>query len=145
MNTQAVTAKCATFDLDDVPPVSVDALNVAFDHLLQSGHGLAFLKGLDEAAFGRVDDVLWQAFAHDDVTRIATSLRLRALVGAFGSRRLQDLLLHKGFSMIQRALLQASELRLNIRYGFNLQRLVLALGTEPAIEQPMPELMPIAA
>ncbi|MGQ0456453.1 MAG: hypothetical protein ACT4OU_05270 [Hyphomicrobium sp.] len=117
-----------SFDAADVPHVAPDALNVAFCHLISQGRGLALLHGLAENQIREVEDALWRAFPHDAETRLAAALRFRALIEAFGARRLKDLLLHNGFKTIQTAVSVASTERLNARFGFRRQAFVMALS-----------------
>jgi hypothetical protein len=124
------------FDASDVPAVDPAALNIAFRHLILEGRGLALLKGLTEEEIRGVETVIWAAFPNEAQTRLATALRFRALLGAFGARRLKEAVLLNGFKAIQIAVSEAARQRLNAHYGFRQQHFVMALSgnaTRPAV------------
>jgi hypothetical protein len=101
--------------------------------LIANGQGLALLKGLNERELRKLEDSLWSDFKSDADIRVAVALRFRALVDVFAARRLKDMLLERGFKVIAAAIAAASEQRLNTRFGFNAQRLLLAIdaATDP--------------
>lgn len=115
------------FKLSDVPAVDAAELGAAMRLLIENGQGLALLKGLSEHEFRDLEDELWMNFEGSDEARVAVALRLRALIGVFGSRRLKSLLLERGFRLVAAAVREAARLPLNTRFGFNSQKLLLAL------------------
>lgn len=137
----------ANFDRADVPAVDPAALNLAFRHLISEGRGLALLNGLTEDEIRSVETVIWTAFPDEPETRLATALRFRALLDAFGARRLRELLLANGFKSIQAAVAEAAKQRLNARFGFRQQHFVMALVrlTAPIAHTREQDDLPIAA
>ena len=115
------------FKLSDVPAVDAAELGAAMRMLIEKGQGLALLKGLSEGEFRDLEDELWTQFEGSNEARVAVALRLRALIGVFGSRRLKSLLLERGFRLIAAAVREAARLPLNTRFGFNGQKLLMAL------------------
>jgi hypothetical protein len=122
------------FDATDVPRVAPRDLNRPMQILIANGHGLALLKGLSRSEFRQLECVLWNEFDDDPGTRLAVALRFRALVDVFATQRLKDLLLERGFKVITAAIAETSTLRLNTRFGFYPQKLLLAIdaATDPA-------------
>ncbi len=118
----------AQFDAADVPRVSPEALKVAFRCLIENGRGLALLNGLEEGQIRDVEDALWSTFPNEPETRLAAALRFRALLSAFGAKRLKDLILLTGFRSIEAAVEEAAKQRLNARFGFRQQHFVAALS-----------------
>jgi len=115
------------FKLSDVPAVDATELGAAMRMLIEKGQGLALLKGLSEGEFRDLEDEFWTHFEGSNEARVAVALRLRALIGVFGSRRLKSLLLERGFRLIAAAVREAARLPLNTRFGFNGQKLLMAL------------------
>jgi len=118
------------FDIADVPTVSGEELYQPMRWLIENGQGLALLKGLDEGDIRALEEDLWRRFDGTAEARLAVALRMRALLGVFGARRLKDLLLSRGFKVVRAAVACAAAERLNPRFGFSAQRFVMAL--EPA-------------
>lgn len=142
-----MTITTATFDTADVPEVSADALNIAFKHLISNGRGLALFNGLAEHEIRGVEAALWAAYPDQAETRLAAALRFRALLDAFGAKRLKELLLQNGFKSIQSAVEEAAKQRLNARFGFRRQHFVMALAGVAAPVEPARDLveLPLAA
>lgn len=115
------------FDTADVPRVAPRDLNRPMQILIANGHGLALLKGVSESELRQLERILWNEFGNDPRTRLAVALRFRALVDVFAARRLKDVLLERGFKVVTAAIAEASTLRLNTRFGFNPQKLLLAI------------------
>lgn len=126
-----------TLDLSDVPPVAVDDLKQAMTFLVQAGNGRCLIKGLRPEAKRDLEQDLWQRFDGDAQRRLATLVRLENLIAVFASRRLQQLLLLRGFALISPALAIAATMRLNASWGFNPQRVLTALQGTPAIHRPV--------
>jgi hypothetical protein len=126
------------FDATDVPPVAPRDLNRPMQILIANGHGLALLKGLSKSELRQLECVLWNEFDDDPGTRLAVALRFRALVEVFAARRFKNLLLERGFKAITAAIAETSTLRLNTRFGFNPQKLLLAIdAATEATHQPI--------
>ncbi|MFN0217966.1 MAG: hypothetical protein ACKVP4_04015 [Hyphomicrobium sp.] len=130
------TLAAAPFNTADVPGVAPEALSLAFRHLIAEGRGLALLTGLSEAHIRDVENVIWQVFPEECDTRLAVALRFRALLSAFTTRRLKNLLLHTGFKSIEAAVTEAATQRLNARYGFRQQGFVTALSSLAKVRIP---------
>lgn len=117
----------AAADLSDIPAVTAEELSVPMQYLVQTGRGLAMLRGIGEADLREVETMIW---SHEDIAaerRMAVAVRFRSLIAAFAARRLQQLLLDRGFPLIAPAIAAAASLRLNQKWGFNPQRLLAAL------------------
>jgi hypothetical protein len=122
----------ARLDPTDVPQVSAADLYRPMQMLIARGQGLALLKGLSERELRQLEDSLWNEFQGNATVRLAVALRMRALVDVFAARRLKDMLLARGFKVIQAAVAAASRQRLNTRFGFNAHNLLLAIDTATA-------------
>jgi hypothetical protein len=124
----------SNLNLADVPQIAASDLDRAMQLLIARGQGLALLKGLTEQEIRKLEDDIWLEFDGDAEVRLAVALRFRALLAVFTARRLKDLLLERGFKVIAAAIVEAARQRLNTRFGFNAQRLLLAVdaATSPA-------------
>ena len=128
----------AKFNLADVPTVDAAELGIPMRLLIEKGQGLALLKGLSEREIRDVEDDIWTGFEGSEEARLAVAVRFRALLGVFASRRLKALLLDRGFRLVAAAIREASRQPLNTRFGFNPQKLLMALETataRPAAEE----------
>lgn len=127
-----------TFNLDiaDVPAVDARQLGQTIQMLIAKGQGLALLKGLSEKEIRSLEADLWGSFEGSSEARLAVALRFRALLQVFAARRLKDLLLNRGFRAISAAIEEAASQRLNVRFGLNVQKLVVALETATATVRP---------
>jgi hypothetical protein len=103
--------------------------------LIAKGQALALLKGLSESEIRELENDIWSEFDGSAEIRLAVALRFRALVDAFATRRLKDILLARGFKVIAAAIADASRQRLNVRFGFSAQKLLLAIdgATDPVL------------
>ncbi len=122
-------------NLADVPAVSASDLGFVLQMLIESGQGLALLRGLAEDEIREIEDRIWSKFHGSDQTRLAVALRFRALLDVFSSRRLKALFLERGFRLLGAVAQEAAKRPLNIRFGFNPQRLLLALDARTARTQ----------
>jgi hypothetical protein len=127
-------------DPTDIPQVAASDLNRPMQMLIEKGQGLALLTGLSEHDLRELETSLWSDFQTDPDIRVAIALRLRALVDVFATRRLKDVLLARGFKVIPAAIAAASQERLNTHFGFNAQRLLLAIDAATA---PKPQPQPV--
>jgi len=114
-------------NLADVPKVAAAELALPMRLLVEKGQGLALLKGLTEREIRDLEIDIWKEFDGSDEARLAMTLRFRALLATFDSRRLKALFLDRGFKLIAAAVKEAAEQPLNHRFGFNAQKLLLAL------------------
>jgi hypothetical protein len=115
------------FNLADVPVVDASDLGFVLQHLVDSGQGLALLRGLQETEIRDIEDRLWTEFQGANDARLATALRFRALLQVFASRRLKALFLERGFRLLLAVAHEAATRPLNVRFGFNSQRMLGAL------------------
>lgn len=114
-----MTTTINTVNLSDVPLVNPPALALAMQYMIDTGRGLAMLRGLSKTELREVDQALWHKLADDPIQRLAVLMRFRCLVRAFGARRLADLLLNNGYNLIAPAVQVAARMRLNVDLGFN--------------------------
>lgn len=121
-------------DPTDVAQVATADLYRPMQILIARGQGLALLKGLTESEIRELENSIWAEFGNAPNVRLAVALRFRALIEAFAARRLKNVLLERGFKPITAAIEEASKQRLNTRFGFSTQRLLLAIdaGTSAA-------------
>lgn len=138
----------ATFDPSNVPAVDTSDFEFVMQHLIARGQGLALLKGLSEDEIRALEDQIWAEFDGSSHARLAIALRFRALLQVFASRRLKSLFLERGYRLLAAVTREAAARPLNTRFGFNAQRLLLALdGATSTAPVPArePALMPLAA
>ncbi|HML30388.1 MAG TPA: hypothetical protein PKE16_16450 [Hyphomicrobium sp.] len=119
-------------DLSNVPAVSASDLAFVIQIMVGRGQGLALLRGLHESEIRQIEDEIWKTFRGESVARLAVALRFRALVQVFAHRRLKALFLNRGFRLLAHAAHEAARQPLNVRFGFNAQRLLLALENRTA-------------
>ena len=108
-----------TVNLSDVPLVDPQAMALPMQFMIDTGRGLAMLRGISKDELREVDHALWQDLSDDPVQRIAVLMRFRCLIRVFGARRLADMLLQSGFNLIAPAIHVAARMRLNAEHGFN--------------------------
>ncbi len=116
-----------SFDLADVPPVTIAELTLPMRIAIAHGHGLALYKGLTEGEIRAIESDLWAQLSDQPDTRLAVALRFRALIDVFATRRLKQLFLMTGFKLIARAMAEAATQRINADFGFSAHKFVLAL------------------
>ena len=117
-----------TFDLSDVPAADAGDLAAAMRSLIENGRGLVLLNGASDADLDTARAAL-QSRHHAEPQRALTAfLRFRHLIDVFGARRLQQLLLGNGHSLMAPAIAVAATLRLNGHRGFNPQSFLMAIG-----------------
>jgi hypothetical protein len=106
-------------DASDVMPVGTHELMLPMQYMIDTGRGLAMLKGVTNADLRVVDGAIWDDLAGDPSRRVAVLLRFRALIQVFKARRLRELFLDRGFMLITPAVHVAARMRLNTQWGFN--------------------------
>jgi hypothetical protein len=116
-----------TFDLSDVPAADAADLAAAMRTLVENGRGLILLNGAGEADLDAARATLQQRYHGEPHRALTAFVRFRHLVEVFGARRLQQLLLDNGHSLIAPAIAVAAKLRLNAHRGFNPQSFLTAL------------------
>lgn len=126
------------FDLTDLPPVEPRHLMIAMQIAIEHGCGLSVLHGLDEATARSLEQAFWQRFSGETAEGVASLLRFRSLSGLFKSRRLEAMLLEQGFALLAPAVHLAAGMRLNVSWGFNPQRFLIALAAMTAQPTPAP-------
>jgi hypothetical protein len=114
-----MTTMLNTINLSDVPLANPAELARPMQYMVDTGRGLAMLRGISKAELAEVDHALWGELAADPVQRLAILTRFRCLIQVFGARRLADLLLHNGYNLIAPAVHVAARMRLNADRGFN--------------------------
>ncbi len=119
-------------NLADVPTVEASELDFVIELLIAGGQGLALLRGLTEDEVRAIENRIWTEFDGSSQARLAVALRFRALLDVFTSRRLKALFLERGFRLLAAVTREAATRPLNIRFGFNPQRLLLALDAATA-------------
>ena len=135
-----MTTALNTVNLSDVPLVNPADLARPMQYMIDTGRGLAMLRGISKAELREVDHALWNEL--DPAQRVAVLVRFRCLIRVFAARRLTDLLMHTGHNLIAPAVHVAARMRLNADYGFNavkferaLQDLLAQLGPAEAATQ----------
>lgn len=129
----------AAFDTTDLPTVPREALALAMNLLVADGRGLVVTRGATEEDRTRLEARFWAEFQGDTAEGVATLLRLWSMIDVFQSRRLRALLLDRGFMLIQKAVTEAARQRINIEWGFNPQRFLMALAAAPVPMRPAPQ------
>jgi hypothetical protein len=123
----AVTRDGGSIDLADVPAIDSAAMLTVLRHLIGTGQGLAFLKGLDEPELASVEAALWRIELPHGTTHLAVTLRFRALIAVFGATRLRRLFMSRGLKLMWAAAELGARERLNVRFGFRAQRFLASL------------------
>ncbi|KAB2920597.1 MAG: hypothetical protein F9K29_01805 [Hyphomicrobiaceae bacterium] len=117
----------AAVDFSDLPLVAPEKLAVPMRFLIDSGRGLALLRGLSHAELREIDHAVWLAFGDDPAGRLALVLRFRAFAEVFTCSRLRSLFLKRGLALLAPALKVAAGMRLNMERGFNPHKFAVAL------------------
>lgn len=112
-----MTTMLNTVNLSDVPLVNPAEVARPMQYMIDTGRGLAMLRGISQAEMREVDHALWDEL--DPAQRVAVLVRFRCLVKVFGARRLADLLMRNGYNLIAPAVHVAARMRLNADRGFN--------------------------
>ena len=114
-----MTTQITPLNLSDVALVDPRNLALAMQYMVETGRGLAMLRGITETELREIDRALWDKLGEDPLQRLAVLVRFRCLVKVFGARRLSDLLMHTGYRLIAPAVQVAARMRLNADLGFN--------------------------
>ena len=138
-----MTATETSFDTTDLPMVRRAALALAMHLLIEDERGLILLRGATAADRASLEAKFWDCFDGDTREGVATLVRLWSLIDVFQARRLQELLMARGFRLVQSAIKVAASSRLNLQWGFNPQRFVMALTREEAEVVVLPRSVPV--
>lgn len=122
-----MTTLLNTINLSDVPLVNPADLARPMQYMVDTGRGLAMLRGISKAELAEVDGALWNELAASPAQRLAILMRFLCLIEVFGARCLADLLMHNGYNLIAPAVHVAARMRLNADRGFNPARFERAL------------------
>ena len=141
----------SSLDETDVPSVPPAALARAMRFMIDSGRGLVLLRGLGAGDMRELESAVWHRLEGDIAERRAVLVRFQCLVEVFAARRLQALMLRRGFRLIAPAIQLAAETRLNAKWGFsphkfNLDLQALVLDVErPSASSAASEPLDLAA
>ena len=116
-----------TWDLSDVPAVAATDLAAAMRVLIDNERGLVLMRGLTDGDLSLVQSELQRQFQSEPQRALAVFVRLRTMVEVFSARRLQEMMLDRGYALLAPAIAIAASLRLNANRGFNPQRFMLSL------------------
>ncbi len=116
-----------TWNLTDIPAVDAADLGAAMRSLIEAGRGLVLLRGLSQADLDTAKATLQRRFHGEPQRALAAFVRFRHMADVFGARRLQDMMLDRGYALLAPAMAVAASLRLNANRGFNPQQFVLSL------------------
>jgi hypothetical protein len=123
-----MTTMPMTVNLSDVAPVDTRILALAMRSLVDSGRGLAMLRGIGKEELAIADRALCAEMAVDPALRVAALMRLRCLVEVFATSRLANLFLNVGYNLIAPAVEVAAAMRLNAERGFSAVKFERALA-----------------
>ena len=132
-----MTMMPSTLNPTDVALVNPQDLALAMQHMVDTGRGLALLRGITKDELREIDALLSDRLGHDPAQRLAVLMRLRCLVEVFRARRLADLLMGTGYNLIAPAVRVAASMRLNADRGFNpvkFERALLALTADTSMD-----------
>lgn len=115
-------------DLSDVAQVASADLWMLIQIMIEGENGLLFLRGVNETDRARIEQRFWLEFEGTTERGVAALVRFWSLVDVFQSRRLRLLLLTRGYEIFYPAAAAASQLRLNLHWGFNPQRFIWAMS-----------------
>ena len=135
-----MTTPDTPMDFTDVVRVDPVNLQLAIKYMVETGRGLAMLRGVTEAQLRELDEALWDELGSNPAERVAVLVRFRCLIGVFAARRLANLLLDTGYPLLAPACRVAARMRLNADLGFNSSKFERALIEELGRIEPGPAL-----
>lgn len=115
------------FDLTDLPKAAPETLALALGILIEDGRALILMRGATSEDRARLEERFWHRFAGSTQDGVVALLRLWSLVDVFQARRMRALLLDRGYALLADAIRVAAEQRINVTWGFNPQRMLVAL------------------
>jgi hypothetical protein len=136
-NEADMTIMLNTLNPTDVALVNPQNLALAMQHMIDTGRGLAMLRGVTKDELREVNTLLLDELGHDPAQRLAVLMRFRCMIEVFRARRLADLLMRTGHNLIASAVQVAASMRLNADRGFNpvkFERALLELTAETRMD-----------
>lgn len=115
-------------DLSDLPQAHPQTLALAMRLLVEDGRALVLLSGAEADDRARIEARFWERFDGPTADGVVALLRLWSLVEVFQARRLRALLLDRGYALLADAAREAAVQRMNVDWGFNPQRMLMALA-----------------
>lgn len=115
------------FDMTDLPKAQPKTLALAMRLLVEDGRALVLMRGATTDDRNRLEERFWKNFDGATQDGVVALVRLWSLVDVFKARRLQELLLERGYVLLADAARVAAEQRINMDWGFNPQRMLTAL------------------
>lgn len=116
-------------DLTDLPRAEPETLALAMRLLIEDGRALILLRGATPADRARLEERFWERFDGTTAEGVVALLRLWSLVEVFKAARLRAILLDRGYALLADAARVAAEQRVNVTWGFNPQRMLMALAS----------------
>ncbi len=116
-------------DLTDLPKAEPETLALAMRLLIEDGRALILLRGATREDRARLEERFWQRFGGSTAEGVVALLRLWGLVDVFRAARLRAILMDRGYAVFADAARVAAEQRINIDWGFNPQRVLMALAS----------------
>lgn len=116
-------------DLTDLPKAEPETLALAMRLLIEDGRALILLRGATPEDRARLEERFWQRFEGTTADGVVALLRLWSLVDVFKAARLRAILMDRGYALLADAARVAAEQRINIDWGFNPQRMLMALAS----------------
>ncbi|MEO1281153.1 MAG: hypothetical protein AAFV69_05395 [Pseudomonadota bacterium] len=124
------------FDISDVPMVAGPQMEQAIDLIVMSGNTRVLFDGHTPQTRERFEDRFWQSFKGSTAEGVAVLVRLWSLVDVLQSRRLSQMVLTHGFSILRPLARAAAGLRLNAEWGFAPQKVIWSVTSQNALAQP---------
>ncbi len=120
------------FELTDIPRVAGTDLHAVIGDLVAAGHANFVFGNVTDEDRAQFTTTFWQTYSGDTGLGAAILIRFWALVDVLASRRMQALLLDRGFSFLRLAAQAAAKQRLNAQRGLNPLQMMWAVQ---ALEQ----------
>ncbi len=111
----------------DVAPVDASVMLTALAAVVQSGRARVFFEDAEVADRKAIEEQFWNTYDGNTTLGGIALIRLWGLVDVLQARRLQNLVMQRGFRFIESAAMAASDIRLNLDWGFMPQRLYWAI------------------
>jgi hypothetical protein len=129
-----------TFDLSDVPPVEDRLLKRLVELMAANGRSRILFKGATREDRDVLEDAFWAEYRGETAVGVAALVRFWAMIEVVGTRRLGERLLREGFLILRPLARASARLRMNVKWGFNPQRMLWMLDqlSEPALVRSLP-------
>lgn len=131
----------ALLERTDVGPVDTSVMLTALAAVIETGRARVFFEGAKESDRKIIEEAFWNAYEGNTSVGGFALIRLWGLVEVLQARRLQNLVMQRGFRFIEAAAMASGGLRLNLDWGFMPQRMywaIDAIETERAAQAPAP-------